>query len=207
MAAARCSSGGFCCTATRCPSWMRSRQLTDVDADLLRAVGPNQKLDSGDDRALLQQAGWQRSALPPGEERGCADRHQVDHGGTQELPGRILIEINKKVGHRLVTKFGQRGVIDLAKLVPAVGGLIDATADGVGCHVIAVYAKSAFPALNRSRSEPMFVESERVEPDHIGCSAREWCPGGLHGRMTSRSVAAKSSPVHTSGRPVRSARA
>lgn len=155
-------------------------QLTDVDADLLRAVGPNQKLDSGDDRALLQQAGWQRSALPPAEERGCADRHQVGHGGTQELPGRILIEINKKVGHRLVTKFGQRGVIDLAKLVPAVGGLIDATADGVGCHVIAVYAKSAFPALiavdpsrcslSRSESSPITSDARRASGVPVGCT-------------------------------------
>lgn len=81
----------------------------------------------------------------------------------KRLPAQVLIEINKKVGYRLLTKFGQRGVINLAKLVPAVGGAIGATVDGVGCRSIAVYAKAAFPAVDRSRP-PTVVESERVEP-------------------------------------------
>lgn len=80
----------------------------------------------------------------------------------RRLPGKVLIEINKKVGYRLLTKFGQRGVINLSKLVPAVGGVIGATVDGVGCRSIAVYAKATFPALDRNR-EPIIVESERVE--------------------------------------------
>ncbi|MQA13380.1 MAG: hypothetical protein GEV09_04170 [Pseudonocardiaceae bacterium] len=81
----------------------------------------------------------------------------------RRLPGRVLVEINKKVGFRLVTKFGQRGVINLAKLVPAVGGVIGATVDGVGCRSIAVYAKSTFPAVDRGRPAPIVVESRRVE--------------------------------------------
>jgi hypothetical protein len=80
------------------------------------------------------------------------------------LPGKVLIEINKKVGYRLLTKFGQRGVINLAKLVPAVGGVIGATVDSVGCRSIAVYAKSTFPAVDRSRPGPIAVESERAGP-------------------------------------------
>ncbi len=80
----------------------------------------------------------------------------------RRLPGKVLIEINKKVGYRLLTKFGQRGVINLTKLVPAVGGLIGATVDGVGCRGIAVYAKATFPALDPNRA-PLIVESERVD--------------------------------------------
>lgn len=82
----------------------------------------------------------------------------------RRLPGKVLIEINKKVGYRLLTKFGQRGVINLAKLVPAVGGVIGATVDGVGCRTIGVYAKSTFVARDRGRPEPWVVQSERVEP-------------------------------------------
>jgi hypothetical protein len=35
----------------------------------------------------------------------------------------ILKKINQKVGFRLVTKFGEKGIINLSKLIPVVGGL------------------------------------------------------------------------------------
>jgi hypothetical protein len=86
----------------------------------------------------------------------------------KKLPGRLLIEINKKVGYRLLTKFGQRDVINLAKLVPAVGGVVGATVDGVSCRGIAVYAKSTFPAIGHNRREPIIVASERIRDDGDG---------------------------------------
>lgn len=81
----------------------------------------------------------------------------------RRLPGKVLIEINKKVGYRLLTKFGEKGVINLAKLVPAVGGAIGATVDGLGCRSIAVYARSTFPAVDHNRHEPIMVKSERAD--------------------------------------------
>ncbi|MBW0089615.1 EcsC family protein [Pseudonocardia oceani] len=63
------------------------------------------------------------------------------------LPGKVLIELNKKVGYRLVTKAGEKGVVNLSKLVPLVGGPIGATIDGLGCRTIATYAMSVFPVL------------------------------------------------------------
>lgn len=86
----------------------------------------------------------------------------------KRLPGKVLIEINKKVGYRLLTKFGERGVINLAKLVPAVGGVIGATVDGLGCRRIAVYAKATFPAVDHNRREPIVVDSERVKGGETG---------------------------------------
>lgn len=64
----------------------------------------------------------------------------------RRVPGRVLIEINKKVGYRLVTKAGERGVVNLTKLVPLVGGPIGATVDAVSCRAIAAYATSTFTA-------------------------------------------------------------
>ena len=40
----------------------------------------------------------------------------------KRLSGEVLTAINKKVGFRLVTKFGQKGVINLGKMVPITGG-------------------------------------------------------------------------------------
>ena len=62
----------------------------------------------------------------------------------KKLPGRVLIELNKKVGYRLVTKAGEKGVVNLSKLVPLVGGPIGAAVDGVSCKSIATYAMRTF---------------------------------------------------------------
>lgn len=63
----------------------------------------------------------------------------------KRVPGRVLVELNKKVGYRLVTKAGEKGVVNLSKLVPLVGGPIGAAVDGVGCRSIATYALRTFP--------------------------------------------------------------
>lgn len=65
----------------------------------------------------------------------------------RKVPGRVLIDINKRVGYRLVTKAGERGVVNLTKLVPLVGAPIGATVDGVGCKGISVYALRTFEPL------------------------------------------------------------
>ncbi|RZT87167.1 EcsC family protein [Pseudonocardia sediminis] len=62
----------------------------------------------------------------------------------QKVPGRVLIDINKRIGFRLVTKAGEKGVINLTKLVPLVGAPIGATVDGVGCKAISTYALRTF---------------------------------------------------------------
>jgi EcsC family protein len=67
--------------------------------------------------------------------------------GLNKVPGRVLIKINQAVGFRLLTKFGQKGVINLHKAVPFVGGPIGAAFDAAACRSIANYAKNAFPAV------------------------------------------------------------
>jgi hypothetical protein len=62
----------------------------------------------------------------------------------KKIPGEIIKSINKAVGFRLVTKFGQKGVINLGKAVPLVGGLIGGTVDGVGTNIIGKTAKKVF---------------------------------------------------------------
>jgi len=61
-----------------------------------------------------------------------------------QIPGRVLIEINKKVGFRLLTKAGEKGVINLMKLVPVAGGLVGGTVDLIGCQITGKWAKKIF---------------------------------------------------------------
>jgi EcsC protein family len=62
----------------------------------------------------------------------------------KSLPGKALREINQKVGFRLLTKTGERGVINLSKLMPVVGGLIGGTIDILFVHSCAKAAKTHF---------------------------------------------------------------
>lgn len=49
----------------------------------------------------------------------------------KQVPGKVLIEINKKIGFRLVTKAGEKGVVNLMKIVPLVGGVVGGTFDSL----------------------------------------------------------------------------
>ena len=57
-----------------------------------------------------------------------------------KLSREILVKINKAVGFRLVTKGGTKGVINLAKMVPLLGGVVGAT---FNWYEVALYAKIA----------------------------------------------------------------
>lgn len=62
----------------------------------------------------------------------------------KKLPGSVLTKINRAVGFRFVTKFGTKGLINLGKAVPIVGGVIGGGFDYVGTKVIAKKAQDVF---------------------------------------------------------------
>lgn len=64
-----------------------------------------------------------------------------------KIPGRALIEINKKVGFRLITKAGSKGVVNLTRLAPVVGGVIGGGINFASTRTVGTYAKMNFPAL------------------------------------------------------------
>ncbi|MBL1640149.1 EcsC family protein, partial [Klebsiella pneumoniae] len=47
----------------------------------------------------------------------------------KNISGETIKAINKAVGFRLITKFGQKGAINLGKAIPLVGGVVGATFD------------------------------------------------------------------------------
>lgn len=64
--------------------------------------------------------------------------------GIKKIPGEALKAINQKVGFRLLTKFGETGVINLGKAVPVVGGVIGGGFDFATTKVIADNAYKMF---------------------------------------------------------------
>lgn len=42
-----------------------------------------------------------------------------------KIPGKVLVKINQRIGFKLLTKFGEKGLINLGKLIPGVGAIIN----------------------------------------------------------------------------------
>lgn len=62
----------------------------------------------------------------------------------KNISGTTIIAINKKVGFRLFTKFGQKGVINLGKTIPLFGGIVGATFDSVSTNTVGNIARNTF---------------------------------------------------------------
>ncbi|MCI5800532.1 MAG: EcsC family protein [Victivallales bacterium] len=62
----------------------------------------------------------------------------------RKLPVEMLKRINRAVATQLVTKAGAKGLINLTKLVPVVGGVVGGTFDAVTCRITAKAAQMAF---------------------------------------------------------------
>ncbi|MBP7735496.1 MAG: EcsC family protein [Spirochaetes bacterium] len=54
----------------------------------------------------------------------------------KNISGTVLREINKKVGFKLLTKFGQTGVVNLGKTIPLIGGIIGGLFDAGSTKII-----------------------------------------------------------------------
>ena len=65
----------------------------------------------------------------------------------KKVPGKIFIEINKKVGFRLVTKYGSKGLINLGKMIPLLGAPISGAFNLAETKTIATAAKTVFAPL------------------------------------------------------------
>lgn len=62
----------------------------------------------------------------------------------KKLSREVITKINQRVGFRLLTKFGEKGAVNLGRAVPLVGGLIGATLDALATNVIGNVARDTF---------------------------------------------------------------
>jgi len=69
---------------------------------------------------------------------------QLATNALKNMSSKIIIQINQKVGFRLVTKFGEKGVVNLGKAIPLLGGIIGGTFDTVSTNTIGNIARNIF---------------------------------------------------------------
>lgn len=69
---------------------------------------------------------------------------KVANGLIKKIPGQALVKINQKVGFRLVTKFGQKGLLNLGKMIPGIGAVINGSFDFAETKIIGNRAYNLF---------------------------------------------------------------
>ena len=80
----------------------------------------------------------------------------------KKIPGTALTKINQRVGFRFITKFGSKGLINLVKAVPVVGGIIGGGFDLVETKLIADRAYKMFFEGELTSSEVLSTENQCI---------------------------------------------
>lgn len=75
---------------------------------------------------------------------GIKISEKVAVNALKRVPGAILIKINQQVGFRLVTKFGQKGLVNVIKMMPLAGGIVGGVFDTGMTLTIGNIAKKVF---------------------------------------------------------------
>ena len=71
----------------------------------------------------------------------------------KKIPSTVLIKINQKVGFRLVTKFGEKGIVNLGKMIPVIGGVVGGGVDGISTKIIAKNANQLFSDVHSPKNK------------------------------------------------------
>ena len=84
----------------------------------------------------------------------------------EQIPGRALVEINKRIGARLLAKAGQRVVLRFPRAVPVVGGVVGGSLDAVVCRMVGRTAKSLFrPPSGAVLAGEVIVAKKQAKPE------------------------------------------
>jgi uncharacterized protein (DUF697 family) len=77
-------------------------------------------------------------------ELGLKVGDRLTQRAVDQIPGRALVEVNKRIGARLLAKVGQRVALKFPRAVPVVGGVVGGSLDAVVCRLVGRTAKSLF---------------------------------------------------------------
>lgn len=80
------------------------------------------------------------------KELGAVTATKMGTAAIARVPGKVFIEINKKMGFRFITKAGSKGVVNVTKFVPVLGGLVGGTVDASATRTVGAVAKRTFTA-------------------------------------------------------------
>ena len=113
-------------------SWLLLARMTIAIAIL---YGRDPREDQVKMLVLLSIVGG--GAMKAPKDAGIQMGLKFTENAIQQLSGKALIEINKKVGFRLITKAGETGVVNLTKVIPVVGAVVAGGIDAAYARLVA----------------------------------------------------------------------
>lgn len=125
-----------------------------VQVRMIAAIAHIGGYDIRDDRVktLVYACLVANSAKDLAKDVGIAVGNKVAINAIKSISGKTLQEINKKVGFKLFTKFGEKGVVNLGKAVPLLGGLIGGSFDAYTTNAIGNVARDTFTPISQGAS-------------------------------------------------------
>ncbi len=69
---------------------------------------------------------------------------RITQRAVDQVPGRALVEINKRIGARLLARLGGQVVLKIPRAIPVLGGVVGGSLDAVVCRMVGRTAHSLF---------------------------------------------------------------
>ena len=95
-------------------------------------------------RALVFSCLVASSTVDVAKDIGIAFTGKLATTAVRQISGQTIKRINQAVGFRLLTKFGEKGVINMGKAIPLLGGVLGGAIDGVTTNIIGNLARDTF---------------------------------------------------------------
>jgi uncharacterized protein (DUF697 family) len=136
--------GGFITLPVAVPAALAASWV--VQARMAAAIGHIYGHDLESERVrtkvLLSLAGdVARDAM---KDLGLKVGDKLTQRAVEQIPGRLLVEVNKRMAAKLAAQVGQRVVLRFPRAVPVFGGVVGGSLDAIVCRKVGATAKTLF---------------------------------------------------------------
>lgn len=136
--------GGFITLPVAIPaalaaSWVVQARMA---AAIARVYGHELEDERVRTKILLALAGdVAREAM---KDLGIKTGDKLTQRAVEQIPGRLLVEVNKRIGAKLASQVGARVLLKFPRAVPVLGGFVGGALDAVVCRKVGATAKMLF---------------------------------------------------------------
>jgi len=120
-------------------SWLIQARMA---AAIARIYGHDLSSEQVRTKILLSLAG--DVAKQAMKDLGLKVGDKLTQRAVEQIPGRALVEVNKRIGARLAAKLGGKVILNIRRAVPVVGGVVAGSLDAVVCRIVGRTANSLF---------------------------------------------------------------
>jgi hypothetical protein len=115
-------------------------------------------------RILLSLAGdVARDAM---KDLGIKVGDKLTQRAVEQIRGRLLVELNKRIGAKLAAQVGQRVLLKFPRAVPVLGGVVGGALDAVVCRKVGATARTLFrPPAGSVVTGEVVRRAERLTSD------------------------------------------